>query len=67
MVTPSCFNVKVEIASSSAIEAERVYGSPGDEIPEHGVVHTHPVCTGLCCTRTDSHDSRSFVGSCWRC
>lgn len=27
IVTPSCFNVQVKIASSSTIEAERVYGS----------------------------------------
>jgi len=38
IVTPSCFNVQVKIASSSTIEAERVYGSPGHEIPQQGVL-----------------------------
>jgi len=38
IVTPSCFDVEVKIASESSVVPERVYGSPGHEIPEAGVL-----------------------------
>lgn len=40
VVTPCCFDVDIKIVegSSSAVRVQRVYGSPGNEIPQDGLL-----------------------------
>jgi len=43
IVTPCCFDVKVEVKSSSLV-VERVYGSPGNEFSENGILMKMSSC-----------------------